>query len=65
MNRYLIVRAVKKDNGYTLQDDMGNYPTEGRVVSNRSKAYIDCDAMYNNDTWQGKKINSGYRIMID
>jgi len=55
MNRWLIVRAVKKENGYTLQDDLGNYPTEGRIVSSRKIAYAECKAMYGNDTWQGKK----------
>jgi hypothetical protein len=65
VNRFLIIRAIKKDQGYTLQDDLGNYPTEGRLVSSRQKAYMECDAMYNNDMWHGHKVKSGYSIMID
>jgi hypothetical protein len=61
----LIVRAIKVDGGYTLEADNGNRPTEGRVVATKRKAYEECEAMYNNDTWQGKKIASGYRIIID
>jgi PHP family Zn ribbon phosphoesterase len=65
MGKTLIIKAVKKENGYTLIANNGDQPTEGRVVSTREKAYAECDAMYNNATWQGCKVKSGYRIVID
>jgi hypothetical protein len=61
----LVIRAIKVEGGYTLLLDNGDYPTEKRVVSSKVKAYRDCDAMYNNGTWHGLKLHSGYEITID
>lgn len=64
-----IIKAEKVENGYTMicitKGDI-EYPTEGRVVSSRMRVYEDASAMYPfNSTWQGRKIHSGYRIVVD
>ena len=75
MKEILIIRAIKKYHddsncpssqryGWYLQADNGDLPEEGYTYSSRQEAYKACRAMYNNKTWKGKKINSGYKIEI-
>ncbi len=62
----LIIKAIKKGTGWTLEAKNGELPTEGRIVSTRTQAYRDCVAMYPaNSVWRGRKVNGGYRIDID
>ena len=61
----LLIRAIKVQEGWTPEAANGDMPTEGRAVSTRREAYAECDAMYNNATWRGRKVKGGYRIDID
>ena len=61
----MIIRAIKVDGGWTLEAENGERPTEGRVVSSPKEAYAECQSMYAGTTWQGRKIPSGYEIVID
>jgi len=65
MSKNLIIKAVKFENGFKLIANNGDEPCEGRLFDTRKKAYEACDFMYNNLTWQGRKVKSGYRIKID
>lgn len=60
----LIIKAVKYRDGYILVANNGDKPTENYVYRTKSEAYSACDKMYNNRTWRGKKVSSGYQIYI-
>lgn len=61
----LLIRAIKVEGGWTLEANNGDMPTEGRTVSTRKQAYAECDAMYGNPAWRGRKVKGGYRIDVD
>jgi hypothetical protein len=62
----MIIRAERVEGGWRMVDSDGNYPQEGKIHQTRQSVYRDCEAMYPaNSTWQGRKIGSGYRIVID
>ena len=69
MKTMIIVAIPVDGGGYTLQginpDGDIECPQEGRVHKSRQSAYRDCTAMYNNSTWQGRKVRRGYRIVVD
>lgn len=62
----LIIKAVKTDKGYELIGSNGDKPQEGLAHKTRSAAYADAKLLWPaNSVWQGQKIKSGYRIVID
>lgn len=62
----MVIKAQKNQNGkWIMIADNGELPQEGREHDSKSSVYADCDAMYNNATWQGKKVKSGYKIVIN
>lgn len=62
----LIIRAQKNENGkYVMIGDNGDMPQEGLEHDNKQSVYDDCHRMYNGQTWQGKKMHSGYSIVVD
>lgn len=62
----MIIKAERTKDGWRMIDSDGNYPQEGKIHTTRQSVYRDCAAMYPaNSTWQGRKVSSGYRIIID
>ena len=62
----LIIKAVKCDGGYRLEDNEGNCPQEGLTHPSRQAAYQDAALLWPyNSTWQGRKVQGGYEIVID
>jgi len=62
----MIIRAERAEDGWRMVDSDGNYPQGGKIHQTRQSVYRDCAVMYPlNSTWQGRKISSGYRIVID
>ena len=60
----IVIKAEKVSGGWILKASNGDLPDEGYIHKTRKHAYDDCDLMYHGDTWYGKKISSGYRIVI-
>lgn len=61
----IIIKAVKVENGYVMQAENGEYPQKKLLHKNRQSVYADCQKLYNNITWQGRKVHSGYMIYVD
>ena len=62
----MIIKAEQQDSGkYVMTSDNGELPQEGKEHNSTQSVYRDCDAMYRGATWQGRKVHSGYRIVID
>lgn len=62
----LIIRAVKTNGGYIAIADNDDMPYEGRLHPSAIDAYRDLALSYPaNSTWAGKKISTGYEIVID
>jgi hypothetical protein len=62
----MIIMAERQDNGkYIMTADNGELPQEGNEHNSKQSVYKDCKAMYEGATWQGRKVHSGYRIVID
>ena len=60
----LKISAVLVEDGYIMRAANGELPQEGRVHTSRQSVYADCELMYNNSTWVGHKVHSGYQITI-
>ena len=66
-----IIKAVKIDNQYQMQAILPDtnqieLPEEGILHHSAQSVYRDAAAMYPaTSTWQGRKVNNGYRIVID
>jgi hypothetical protein len=71
MSKTMMIRACKITDeygyclGWRMVADNGEYPQERRLHRTRESVYRDCEAMYGNQTWQGKRVHGGYRIVVD
>jgi hypothetical protein len=64
-----LIKAVKRSRGYALigEDGTNIGKTIGyNTFKTRAEAYDACRRMYpSNSVWKGKKVASGYQIVVD
>ena len=62
----MLIKAVKTEKGYELIGSNGDKPQEGLAHKSRNSAYADAKILWpSNSVWNGRKVKSGYRIVID
>jgi hypothetical protein len=65
----MVIKAEKQDDGtYRLMgiNPEGKKEYHEKEYKTMRQAYIDASCLWpTNSTWQGRKVKSGYRIVID
>ena len=66
LSKTIIIKAAKVENGFQLIDNNGEMPLGDYVYETKREAYFDCiTACSVLDSWSGKKVDSGFKVIIN